>query len=149
MSAIGELLAQQPAGELTGVSCLAAGTDTIFAEAVLARGGRLEVVLPAADYRARKVRPEHAAAFDRLVERAAAVRTMPYAASGAAAYEAANEAMLGSCDRLVAVWDGRAAADRGGTGAVVARARSRGLPVTVIWPVGARRGRGDQESIVD
>lgn len=34
-------LAQYPADDLTGVSCLADGADSIFAAAVLARGGRL------------------------------------------------------------------------------------------------------------
>ncbi|GAA1652617.1 hypothetical protein ACFQY4_12110 [Catellatospora bangladeshensis] len=138
--ALRELLAAHPAGSLVGVSCLAAGADTLFAEAVLDHGGRLEVVLPAADYRARKVRPEHAPAFDRLLGQAADVRVLPFASSGAAAYEAANETMLGSCELLVAVWDGRPAADRGGTGAVVTAARARGLPVTVVWPAGSARG---------
>lgn len=138
-AALRELLAGHPAATLTGVSCLAAGADTIFAEAVLDHGGRLEVVLPAADYRARKVEAAHAPVFDRVLRQAVDVRVLPFAASGRAAYEAANETMLGSCDLLVAVWDGQPAADRGGTGAVVAAARSRDLPVTVVWPAGSAR----------
>src|SRR5262245_6171463 len=93
--AIRELLAAYPAAELTGVSCLAAGADTIFAEAVLAAGGRLEAVLPAADYRERMVAPGQAGVFDRLTGQACRVRVMPYARSGRAAYEAANEVVLG------------------------------------------------------
>ncbi|NEA22150.1 hypothetical protein G3I70_06530, partial [Actinomadura bangladeshensis] len=38
--------------DIVGVSCLAAGADQIFARAVLARGGRLEVIVPAAGYAA-------------------------------------------------------------------------------------------------
>ncbi|WP_084264674.1 hypothetical protein [Actinomadura macra] len=38
--------------DLVGVSCLAAGTDQIFARAVLDLGGRLEVIIPAAGYAA-------------------------------------------------------------------------------------------------
>ncbi|MEU1406594.1 hypothetical protein ABZ471_30260 [Streptomyces sp. NPDC005728] len=37
--------------ELVAVSCIADGTDAWFAEAVLSAGGRLEVVVPAAQYR--------------------------------------------------------------------------------------------------
>jgi hypothetical protein len=37
--------------ELTGLSCLADGADQIFAAAVLAHGGTLEAIVPAAEYR--------------------------------------------------------------------------------------------------
>jgi len=37
-------------------------------------------------------------------------------------------------DHLVAVWDGMAARGPGGTGDVVAYARERGHPVTVVTP---------------
>lgn len=139
-AALCELLCACAPAELVGVSCLAAGADTVFAQAVVDHGGRLEVVLPAADYRARMVSPQHAPVFDRLVAQAASVLVMPHAVAGRAAYEAANAVLLARSDRLVAVWDGRPAADRGGTAAVVEQARAGGLPVTVVWPGGARRG---------
>ena len=125
--------------ELVGISCLAKGADTIFAEAVVERGGRLEIVLPSSDYRARKVKPDHAPTFDRLIQTANEVRTMPYAAADRDAYEAANEAVLSSCDMLFAVWDGLPPADQGGTAAVVVQAGAMGVPVERIWPAGARR----------
>ena len=134
-----ETLAPHVPDGLIGVSCIAAGADSIFADVVLEVGGGLEVILPAADYRERKVKPDHAETFDRLVRHAASVRVMPYAVSDRAAYEAANEALVESVDLLVAVWDGRAPADRGGTASVVEHARSRGLDVRIIWPDGAER----------
>ncbi|MFG2222777.1 hypothetical protein [Streptomyces sp. NPDC048644] len=39
------------ADDLCGVSCIADGPDAWFAEAVLDHGGRLEVVVPAEEYR--------------------------------------------------------------------------------------------------
>ncbi|BDT94937.1 hypothetical protein [Nocardia sputorum] len=138
-TAIGAVLAPYAAAELVGVSCLARGADSVFAKAVLAAGGRLEVVLPSRNYRAAQVRPDHAGLFDELVERATAVRVMDFDEAGSEAYEAANEAMLASCDRLIAVWDG-AAGQRGGTGSVVALARQRNVPVEIVWPDGAARG---------
>ena len=137
--AIRKALAPYVPEGLTGVSCIAVGADSIFAEVVLDLGGALEVILPAADYRDRKVKPEHADRFDNLIRRAAGVRVMPYEVSNRDAYEAANEALVGSSDRLVAVWDGRAPADKGGTAAVVQYAESMGLPVEIIWPEGAER----------
>lgn len=45
---------------LVGLTCLARGADQIFARVVLELGGSVEVTLPAADYRARKVKPGNA-----------------------------------------------------------------------------------------
>jgi len=128
-----------PAG-LTGVSCIAAGPDSIFAEVVLDLGGALEVILPASDYREREVKPEHAQRFDSLIRRASSVRAMPHEMSNHNAYEAANAALVTSSDRLIAVWDGRASANKGGTATVVHYAESKGLPVEIVWPEGAERG---------
>jgi hypothetical protein len=125
--------------DLVGISCIAAGADTIFAEAVLDAGGQLEIILPAADYRERRVRPENANRFDGLVRRASKLTVLDYPASNRDAYEAANEAVLNTCDTLFAVWDGKAPADKGGTASVIDSARRRELPVVIIWPDGASR----------
>ncbi|WP_084557681.1 hypothetical protein [Hamadaea tsunoensis] len=137
--AIREQLRPHAGHRLEGVSCIAAGSDSIFAEVVLELGGSLEVVLPSADYRERKVKPAHAVQFDSLIRRAARVRTTAHAEANPVAYEAANEVVLSSCDLLLAVWDGCSPADQGGTAAVVEQARERGLPVIVLWPDGALR----------
>jgi hypothetical protein len=128
-------------GELTGVTCLAFGADQIFAQSVLDVGGALEVLLPAADYRDQRVWAEHLPVFDGFLTRATKVEIMPFSESGPEAYAAANSRMLRGVDALLAVWDGEPAAVRGGTGDAVAEAERLQVPVTVIWPDGARRGR--------
>ncbi|WP_216915050.1 hypothetical protein [Nocardia noduli] len=137
-AAVRELVTSYGADELTGVSCLARGADSVFARAVLDVGGQLEVVLPSRNYRAVKVKPGHAAEFDDLIARAAKVRVMDFDDAGRQAYEAANEAVLESIAELVAVWDGETG-QGGGTGSVVELARTCGVPVTIIWPTGALR----------
>ncbi|MEV0033776.1 hypothetical protein [Nocardia sp. NPDC050793] len=137
--AVRVLIADDDPGELVGVSCIARGADSVFARAVLDAGARLEVVLPSRNYRAAKVKPDHAALFDDLVARAAKVLVMDYDDAGREAYEAANEAVLGSVDRLIAVWDGETG-QAGSTGSVVDLARAKGVPVHVVWPEGAARG---------
>jgi hypothetical protein len=132
-------LAAHASDGLVGVSCLARGADQLFARAVLELGGALEVVLPAADYRGRKVKPDNAAAFDRLIAQAMTVRTMPFETSNRDSYLAASEHVLSTVELMVAVWDGQPADGHGGTGDVVERARALGLPVTVVWPTGAAR----------
>jgi hypothetical protein len=133
----------QEGPDLIGVSCMAYGADWIFAEAVLDAGGRLEVVLPAADYRETKVWRSHHEHFDALIARATTVDVMPFELSDPEAYAAANERMLASIDKLLAVWDGKPAKRRGGTADAVAEAERRGVPVTRIWPDGAKRANED------
>ncbi len=138
--AITGALALYSADELTGISCIARGADSVFAQAVLDLGGKLEVLLPAADYREQKVKPDHASQFDELTRRATTVRVMPFKEANRVAYKATNEVLVSTCDTLFAVWDGQSGVDKGSTGSVVKYARSRSVPVQVIWPKGASRG---------
>lgn len=124
-----------------GVSCLAQGADQLFAELVLALRGRLEVILPARDYRARKVAPDNLATFDRLVAAADLVSVAQHDSSSRQAYMSASMDMLAAVDLLVAVWDGRPAGRHGSTADVVDAAHKRQTPVSVIWPPAARRRR--------
>lgn len=137
--ALGEALKPYTDDQLVGVSCLARGADQLFAEVVLDAGGVLEVVLPSVDYRENKVKPYNRDQFDGLLMRSSAVRYMSHRIAGRAAYEDANETVLGDIDRLFAVWDGRPADGKGGTGDAVEAARGRRIPVEVIWPAGAER----------
>jgi hypothetical protein len=125
--------------DLVGVTCLARGADQIFARVILELGGTIEVVLPAADYREHKVKPDNATELDDLVSRAATVHVMPLAVSNRAAYLAASDHVMDTVDELVAVWDGAAPDGAGGTGDVVRIARERGIRTTTVWPPGATR----------
>ncbi len=140
--ALRALVAQHRGEQLVGVSCIARGSDTLFAEAVLEAGGSLVVVIPSEDYRERKVKPDHAPVFDRLVAAAGEVLVMSHATADRAAYESANAVLLERGERLVAVWNGQPpGAKGGGTADVVVAAREAGMPVDVVWPEGAARCR--------
>jgi len=132
------LAAAAAEGDLVGVSNLADGADQIFARAVLDTGGRLEVIIPAAQYRDGLPEAAHAG-YDALLAAASKVHRLGYIESTEQAHMAASQAMLASADRLYAVWDGQPARGYGGTADVVAEAEKRGIPVTVIWPEGAVR----------
>jgi hypothetical protein len=138
--ALREALAPHAGETLTGVSCIARGADSIFARVVLDLDGKLEVLLPAANYRETKVKPDHAKLFDELMSQATSVRRLPFAEANRDAYEAANEALVSSCDTLYAVWDGQTGVDKGSTASVVEYAGTRGVTVVVTWPEGAERG---------
>lgn len=126
-------------GQVTGMSCIARGADTLFAEAVVETGGALVVVIPSEDYRRAVVKPDHAPAFDRLVAQAAEVITLPFEHASREAYESANELLLERADVLVAVWDGEPPTGRGGTGDMVEHAQAVGVEVLRVWPQGSAR----------
>jgi hypothetical protein len=125
--------------DLTGLSCLADGADQIFARAVADAGGRLEVIIPAAQYR--QGLPQDAwATYDALLALASTIRRLPFIESVPEAHMAASLLMIDHSEELYAVWDGLPARAYGGTADAVEYARQRGLPVTIIWPDGATRG---------
>jgi hypothetical protein len=120
-----------------GVTCLAAGSDQLFARAVRATRGTYEVILPARDYVSLHGRRMRRAS--RLLDDASGVSCAPFDKSDEAAYLAASEELLRRCDHLLAVWDGNPSGLPGGTAHTVAKARRLGIPVTVVWPTGASR----------
>lgn len=116
---------------IVGVTALAAGADQLFAAAVLAAGGSLEVIVPSADYLASL--PEDARdTFEFYESRASRITVLDFDEAGSDAYVAAGLAILDRCDVLVAVWDGGESRGSGGTADIVARARDRGIPVRII-----------------
>jgi hypothetical protein len=136
--AIRKQLADYRNGDLVGISNLADGADQFFAQAVMDAGGQLEVIVPAARYRAGLPESAHAA-YDALLARAAKVDRLDRLESNEDAHMEASRVMLARADHLFAVWDGKPARGYGGTADVVAEARKRNVPVTVIWPEGASR----------
>jgi len=129
--------AADPASTFAVVSSLAEGSDRIVADAGLAAGFALEVILPLtrAEY-ARDFETEASrAAFARLLESAAAVFDLNGAADDRPrAYETAGVVMLANIDLLIAIWDGEEAAGIGGTARIVSRAVADGIPVIWIDP---------------
>ncbi|MFI9605441.1 hypothetical protein ACIHCX_37485 [Streptomyces sp. NPDC052043] len=124
--------------DLTAVSCIADGPDSWFAETVLQRGGQLEVVIPASEYRENLPKWHHPV-YDELYAHAADVHETGMVESTSEAHQAGSEAMVGLVDELIAVWDGEPARAFGGTADVVGYARRTGVPVRVLWPEGASR----------
>lgn len=128
----------------------AAGSDILCAEALLARGAEVHLVLPVRpDYFepvSVNIGPGWASRFRRVVERAAEVVVASPEAGGPppdAVYEYTNALILGlAADRAahlgteivgLAVWDGRPGRP-GGTGTAVSNWRQQQIPVEVLRP---------------
>ncbi|MGV9314763.1 hypothetical protein ACWDR0_21640 [Streptomyces sp. NPDC003691] len=124
--------------ELLLVSCIADGPDAWAAECALELSGRIEVVVPAASYR--DGLPEtHHATYDKLISAASEVHSTGMTDSTEQAHMAGSRILVDRIDVLLAVWDGLPARGYGGTADVVEYARSKGVPVEVLWPEGASR----------
>jgi hypothetical protein len=133
--ALAHIEASHPGRPLVVVSSLAEGADRLVVEAVLRRPiAWLEAVLPLpkSNYVKDFATPESREAFAGLIARAAVVTELPARATNDEAYAAANNRLLEGLDVLVAVWNGKGAQGKGGTGEVVARARARRLPLAWV-----------------
>lgn len=125
-----------------GISCLADGADTIFADTVLGLGGRLIAVIPATGYR--EYQPvAHRRDFDRLLDAAAEIRDQNRAVPDRTSLMSASRLLVDASDEVVAVWDGLPARGFGGTADVVGYVRERGKPLRIIWPGGTIRADPD------
>ena len=124
---------------LLGITCLAAGADQMFAEAVLASGGQLHVVLPARNYDRSFEHPDDLNRFRTLLRLAAAFEALDFETPSDAAYLAAGKRVVDLSDEMVAVWDRKPARGIGGTADIVEYARTRKLPITIVWQQGTER----------
>jgi hypothetical protein len=133
-----ELTQLNDAGQLTGVSSLAEGADQMFAFAVLSLNGRLEAIIPSADYES-TFSGDALKNYQQLLASADTVRQLPFCEPSEEAFFAAGRAVVDECEKLLAIWDGKRAKGLGGTADVVRYAKSRKITVTVIWPKGLTR----------
>ncbi len=128
----------------TLISSLAEGADRIAARAALAAGFALDVVLPCPSsiYVGTFADDASRGEFEALMASARARLVLPLTGKPEKAiadrlprsYESAGLTMLAQTDILVAVWDGKPADGRGGTGEIVEEAARRGVPIVVVDP---------------
>jgi hypothetical protein len=139
-TSIAGLLTAQPDEDLIGITSLAEGADQLFAFTVLAAGGRLHAIIPSSGYEnSFRDDQEARANYTALRGLASDVTTLPFAQPGEDAYLAAGKAIVDNCELLIAIWDGKHAVGKGGTGDIVRYANERSVDLQIIWPQGAQR----------
>lgn len=124
----------------TAISALAEGADRLFATAALERHMRLRALLPfpAAAYETTFGDAADTPHFRSLLARAASVQELPgRLEESQAGYEAVGRACVAGCHVLLAVWDGKPAAGRGGTPEIIDHALAAARPV--LWIDAAER----------
>jgi len=128
-------------GRLTVMSSLAEGADRIGACQALPLGFDLAVPLPflAEEFKKDFQDSESREEFDQLLKAAATVLEIAGDRTNeGAAYEHAGQTLVDGCDVLIAVWDGKESAGRGGTTALLYEAAQQGMPVIWIDAAGER-----------
>jgi len=116
------------------LSPLAEGADRLVVREVLkVPESILEVVLPLQkdDYMQDFGTSESTEEFEQLLSQAGSVKILPYKTERTEAYEQLGRYVVDQCDVLIALWDGKPAAGRGGTDEIVQYARETGCPL--IW----------------
>lgn len=107
---------------ISALSALAEGSDTLFAEAAVALNIRLEIVRPFEEYATDFTDPSTRQRYERLRSVAYSETRLAHASRSDAAYIAAMHWIVDNSSLLVAVWDGSPARGSGGTGDATARA---------------------------
>ncbi|KAB1149735.1 hypothetical protein F7R91_02490 [Streptomyces luteolifulvus] len=116
-----------------------AGLPVVFGRAVRAAGRRLVVLLPTErSVPAVLPEPDRSGAAELLLL-AEQVRLLGFDPADRAACIGADERLVAGSLKVLAVWDGSPSDGRDATAHLVAYARSRGIPVEVVWPRGATR----------
>ncbi|MCB2210389.1 hypothetical protein KQH62_05805 [bacterium] len=118
------------------LSMLAEGADQLVVQQARARWPNLDLIVPLPlplddylkDYQGEPARRT----FKQLISSARELLPPPVSTSREEAYHLAGLTMLDLCDVLIAVWDGQPAQGEGGTGAIVAAARTTGKPIAWV-----------------
>jgi len=119
---------------LVGITCLAAGADSLFAELILQQGGSLEAVVPFPEYE--KVFPaQQRNRYRALLGAASAITVLEKRRSKQESYCAAGKKVVDVTDLLLAVWDGKPARGLGGTADIVEYARQELKRVIRLDPI--------------
>ncbi|MBC2906939.1 hypothetical protein H4N64_36570 [Streptomyces sp. PSKA01] len=110
------------------------GLPLAFGRAAREAGLALVTVLPAHNrVPARLAEPDRKAAGELLLL-SEQVRLLEYDPESHGSCVTADESLLRSCARVLAIWDGSPSNGRDWTAHLVAFARSHGLDVEVLWP---------------
>ncbi|WP_258023698.1 hypothetical protein [Streptomyces bambusae] len=127
------------ADNVTGLVRAGAGLPVVLGRAVRAAGRQLVVLLPAQGTVPAALPQGDRRAAGELLILANQARLLPFDPDDRDACVGADEQMISTSSRLLAVWDGSASNGRDATAHLVAYARARGVPVDVVWPEGATR----------
>ncbi|WP_042404910.1 hypothetical protein [Streptacidiphilus carbonis] len=116
-----------------------AGLPLVFGRAVHRAGLPLVLLLPTQRGVPALLDGRDRAAAGELIMLAGQVRLVPWDGADRGARISAEERLIASCRRVLAVWDGSPSDGADATAHLVAFALTSGVAVEVLWPAGAMR----------
>ena len=119
---------------LNGITCLAIGADSVFAEVVLEHNGSIEAVLPFPECDL-KLQAHEREAHHRLLDRASRVTVLEKKSSDEESYLEAGKRVVDDAELIFAVWDGKPARGLGGTADIVRYALGKGKEIIHLNPI--------------
>jgi hypothetical protein len=118
------------------LSMLAEGADQLVVRQARAKWPGIDLIvplpLPLANYSEDFQGEPSRTNFNRLINSAKDLLPPPPSTTREEAYKLAGLKLVDLCDVLIAIWDGKQAQGEGGTGEIVAAARSAGKPIAWI-----------------
>ncbi|MFI6658887.1 hypothetical protein ACIBL8_25520 [Streptomyces sp. NPDC050523] len=120
------------------------GLPVAFGRAARAAGLALVTVLPSRNGMPEVLERRDRRAAGELLLLSQQARLLEYDPCDHDACVEADEELLRSCRRLLAVWDGSPSSGRDATAHLVTFARGCGVEVQVLWPDGAGRMASDE-----
>lgn len=120
--------------DLVGVTSLAIGADTVFADLIVKAGGKLLVVIPFPKYALEFKDLEDRRKYSQLLQTAYKVEVLEATHTKENSYYNAGKYLVDISERVIAVWDGKPAVGLGGTGDIVHYAEQTGTPIYHINP---------------
>lgn len=116
------------------ISSLASGGDQVFSQVALSEGLQIEVVIPCFGYEAAFQTPDDLRQYEVLLARAARLTRLDFSGPSEEAFLEAGIQVINQSGLVVALWNGKPAAGKGGTAEIVNYARKQGIPVIQIDP---------------
>ncbi len=118
-----------------GFTSLAIGADQLFAELLLEQNIPYTAIIPSKGYETTFQQPEQLENYRRLLQNAAEIVTLNFEKPEERAFYEAGKQVVDYSDIILAVWDGQPAKGLGGTGDLVAYAKSKKKRIVHINPV--------------
>jgi hypothetical protein len=118
-----------------GISCLAIGSDQMFAEVILSKGVELIAVIPCLNYEFTFHSSDDLLNYQRLKLKAAELIQMDEISPTEQAFYQASQYLVDRSNAIIAIWNGQPAKGFGGTADVVSYASNKGKNIIHINPV--------------
>lgn len=118
-----------------GFSCLAVGSDQLYAEILNEKKISLTAIIPSEEYEKTFKEKSDFRKYERLLSKAQKIVKLNYSSPTEEAFYAAGKEVVNRSDMMLAIWNGKKAKGLGGTADIVEYTKQQNKKVIHINPV--------------